>query len=296
MYESEILELWMAVAFWSKLLHFRWSLALKTWRDHFLWGHHMKAPHRIPFWWWEPLTSSMPFDIFRRHSMSLEFPWLPLLRPRRCRCGSSRGPRPHGDLVTLVTLGKEQRGKLPRTMSHEMNMRWKRRINNDQQRYKLENTAQTWSIVKFWQYKAAIDQLFPALSAPRLEYLWDSPTGQTWGIRLSGWASVNVVLCSCQERQWRSTGVKDFYADMQNHAKSCKLFECSNVQEIFMEYDRDRSGVAGLSMAQLLWFEAVAQSHYNVEINSPVLAPVPQILVEFGDITRLWKSKSFAPC
>ena len=35
-----------------------------------------------------------------------------------------------------------------------------------------------------------------------------------------------------QERQWRATGVQI-------------------LQEIFMEYDRDRSGVAGLSMAQL---------------------------------------------
>lgn len=104
----------------------------------------------------------------------------------------------------------------------------------DQQRYKLENTvAQTWSSESTRQLLIK----FSLRSAPRLEYLWDSPTGrrEVREAQLSAWTSMNeyqLKYVALQERQWRATGVQI-------------------LQEIFMEYDRDRSGVAGLSMAQL---------------------------------------------
>ena len=107
----------------------------------------------------------------------------------------------------------------------------------DQQRYKLKNiVAQTWSSDSTRQL---LIKCF-LRSAPRLEYLWDSPTGrrEVREAQLSDAISMNeyqLKYVALQERQWRATGVQIVQI----------------LQEIFMEYDRDRSGVAGLSMAQL---------------------------------------------
>lgn len=167
---------------------------------------------------------------------------------------------------------------------HEMKMRWKWDENEG------STKVQTWkhrgSNVKFWQYKAAIDQVFPA-KCPKagipMKFAYRTRREGSTAIRCYQHERVyneyQLEYVALQERQWRATGVQI-------------------LQEIFMEYDRDRSGVAGLSMAQLC---STAGSDLKLlRVVSTMSLHVRRYhrssWNSVKEVTRLWKLKSFAPC